>query len=191
MYRLAQFISIVLSPLTLLPLLLWFAIQRSELDSTRFWQVIVIVFGIGVIVPVVGLVYFKFSGRVSDWGIPVRSQRHQMSLVTLVCMGITWLFLTAIRVELVARIIMFLLGGGILLALITLWWKISAHMVAVTLISLLVTHWFVIDWWWSLPFIISVGWSRIYLNKHTLAQVVGGFGLALSIFFWAKLHGKI
>lgn len=190
MQRLAQLISIVLSPLTLLPLLLVVAIQQSKVDQNMYWSVLLIIFGVGVLIPIVSLLVLKAKGLVSDWGISVRSERHRMSIVAVLSLVMVWALLWLIGADELADFMAILLGGGIVFSLITLLWKISAHSSAVTLVGLYLMYWHGITWWLSVLLIVLVGWSRIVLKKHTLAQVVGGALLSVIIFLWSVLQGK-
>jgi membrane-associated phospholipid phosphatase len=64
---------------------------------------------------------------------------------------------------------------------INYYWKISLHMAftagAVTVVTLV----YGVEALWTLVFLPLVGWSRVQLKQHTLAQVISGGALAAAI----------
>ncbi len=56
---------------------------------------------------------------------------------------------------------------------ITRYWKISGHTSVLTAcITTLASV--AVPWWLAAPMMLIAGWSRVYLNAHTLAQVAAG-----------------
>ncbi len=88
---------------------------------------------------------------------------------------------------------LFLLGTSfilIILLVVTWFWKISGHASGVGGLlgaSLAMTFRFGIDITWIIAvlFVISgaVGTSRVYLKKHTPAQVYAGFSMSIAVMF--------
>jgi membrane-associated phospholipid phosphatase len=65
--------------------------------------------------------------------------------------------------------------------LITFWWKISLHASSVaSAVTLLATLYGTV----VLPaylLVVAVGWSRVVLRRHTIAQVVAGTLLSIAL----------
>lgn len=67
------------------------------------------------------------------------------------------------------------------LGIINVWWLISIHATGIMATWLLVA----LVWGWTaslivVPFIMLVSWVRLYLKRHTPAQVLAGFALGLA-----------
>jgi membrane-associated phospholipid phosphatase len=72
---------------------------------------------------------------------------------------------------------------------ITVWWQISAHAAFAAAVAV-----FCIALWgpWlavTAPAVVLVGWARVQLKAHTLAQVIAGtaLGAAITTASWALL----
>ncbi|HZJ81026.1 MAG TPA: hypothetical protein VFC69_10690 [Dysgonamonadaceae bacterium] len=144
------------------------------------------------LVPGVLIYIMERTGVISDLSLPYRSDRFAPYTVTVVSFGFlifyffrlglpTW-FLTMIASSVVVMLIA---------TVITLWWKISAHMFGVSglLGGVMAVCYFVEK---SYPshlfmflFIVAgmVGTSRIILKRHTPAQVYAGFFLGFIVSF--------
>ena len=185
MYRLARTISAILSPLLFIPLLLLFKPEETVSTSTQFATAISIIFGLGVLPGILGLTFLKLTHRVSDWDIPIRKERPAFNFWVLFCnvlliVGLNWGSFYQLT-----RLAEIILVWFALFTLITFYWKISAHSAGVTLFSLIVFRSMPGFLLWGGLLIVSVGWARIYLGKHTLAQIVGGAILSSLIYIFA------
>ncbi|MGC8484561.1 MAG: phosphatase PAP2 family protein, partial [Candidatus Baltobacteraceae bacterium] len=64
--------------------------------------------------------------------------------------------------------------SGAVIQVITRYWKISTHALAISAALTVIVF---LDGRSPLPFLVlipMVGWARVYLRAHTLAQVIGG-----------------
>jgi membrane-associated phospholipid phosphatase len=118
-------------------------------------------------------------GRLSDIQVAIREQRLWPLVVGLLCTSVA--FTVALLAGAPTKLAVTILVGlvcGVILTVVTLWWKISLH--SATLAgATVVLLWVWSAWGWvGLPLTFAVGWSRVVLRRHTPAQVVGGAAVA-------------
>ncbi len=191
LHKIAQTISTLFSPLTFIPLILFWKLDEVHLSSSAFQKTLLILFGFGILPTVGSLILLKRMGRISDWGIDKREQRLQFGLIAYFFMAVTLLILWRVESGEILKLISLLLAGGLIFTLITLFWKISAHTTAATLFSLFLLDQPSLFLLAGVPLAVAVAWSRIYLKRHTLAQVVAGSLLATFIYLVGKMQGFI
>jgi membrane-associated phospholipid phosphatase len=132
--------------------------------------------------PILFVVFLLKTGRISDLHMNTRKERR-------------WPYFVSFLGALIALAFIIILDGPELLyclgitsvislgflALITNYWMISIHatsIAAATLISGLVFGLFAALL--LLPLLILVTWVRLYLRRHTVAQVLAGIGLGFA-----------
>lgn len=141
------------------------------------------------LVPLGTMLTLRRLGRVNDAAISDRRQRPLPMIIAILCYACTAWYLLSINAPWwMAR---FFIGAGVaalIALLITLRWKISAHMTAMggmlALIAwlgfrhLLVVHPMVMI---SIVLVLCgvVGTCRLLLQRHSLGQVAAGFALGL------------
>lgn len=116
----------------------------------------------------------KRKGKISDWDITKREERH--IYFSVIC-GVTLLgtifsyFLVNFE-YFVLNLVLFILA--ITLILFTFVFKISAHLILNVGSVFLLNYLF--DWklLWLFAIVPAVAFARIYLRKHTLFQVLSG-----------------
>jgi hypothetical protein len=140
------------------------------------------------IIPYVAILLLYKSRKVSDLQIPKRKERLFPLLIINVCIVAGFFVLVYMRPEkLLLNVYMIYFLSLLSLSLITLFWKISFHASYITLFSII--YLIVFGKWamLTMPLIPLVGWSRIKLKKHTLAQVLGGITvigtISLTVFY--------
>lgn len=117
------------------------------------------------------------AGQLTDHHIGVRNQRRGPLLVGLgsAIVGLVILVLLGAQRQLIAAVIA---GGvGLVVAVVVShWWKMSIHTAVVAGAAMILTLLCGIPWVFPavLPLVALVGWSRIRLYDHTLAQVAVG-----------------
>jgi membrane-associated phospholipid phosphatase len=130
-------------------------------------------------------------GAVSDFESTNREERYILNIVgTLSCL--LFLILTnRLDIPQVYKLnALYYFIYGCVFGSITFFWKISYHMGVMGWLSALIITIYGLNFVTLLPlFSITVltGWSRIYLKKHDLAQVVAGFGLSFLIYEILKI----
>lgn len=199
MKSIAHLISTIFQPL-LMPtygvMLLFVYTYFGVMYLQQFWLIIAPVVLFSFVIPAILIFMLYRMGIISDLSLKVRRERIYPYMITLLSYSVmiwfyyrmhmpTWFFM--IMASSVAIMVVAIL--------ITLKWKISAHMFGIggliggaMSVSYFVEHSNPYFMFMGL-FIIAglVGTSRLILKRHTLAQVIAGFllGLLLSfVFVW-------
>ena len=183
----ANFLSTVLTPL-LMPtygvfLVLWVSVLCLLPYGTRV-VVLLICMGITCILPLIFLSVLRHFKLVKDLHVNQREQRFIPYLFTTLCYGVAAYYLYYCHSP--QWFVMFMVGSALtvlLMALISLKWKISAHMAGIGGIVALVYQLHVqglnaFDLMWLLCLTIIVagalGSARLALRRHDLWQVLAG-----------------
>ena len=134
------------------------------------------------------VIYLMFRmKKVGDLDVTDRSERKAPFMVSILVYTLGTVIMFALNAPPIVSALMFCYTTNTLVTfLISLHWKISVHAVGVAGPFTVLVYFF--GWLYSplLLLIIPIGWSRIELNAHTLAQVVVGFLLSIVI-TWAQL----
>lgn len=184
----ARFLTTTLSPL-LMPtygvfLVLWVSVL-CLLPYGRRVAVLLVCMGITCIVPLIFLSVLRHFNLVKDLNVEVREQRLYPYLFSSFCCGVAayYLYFTCHAPQWFA---MFMVGAALtmlVMALINVWWKISAHMTGIGGIIALIYQINVqglsaFDLLWLLCFAIVVagmlGTSRLVLKRHDIWQLLAG-----------------
>ena len=183
----ANFLSTVLTPL-LMPtygvfLVLWVSVLCLLPYGTRV-VVLLICMGITCIMPLIFLSVLRHFKLVKDLHVNQREQRFIPYLFTTLCYAVAAYYLYYCHSP--QWFVMFMVGSALtvlLMALISLKWKISAHMAGIGGIVALVYQLHVqglnaFDLMWLLCLTIIVagalGSARLALRRHDLWQVLAG-----------------
>lgn len=131
--------------------------------------------GLSTGVPALDLVRRMHTHTVSDFQLIIRRQRLRPLLVTLACTAAAFATVLVghgphnLAVGLAAAVV-----AGSVMTVVTLRWKISFHAGGAAGAVVLMIWQF----GWAagalLPILVGVCWSRIYLRRHTSAQVLTG-----------------
>lgn len=182
---LAQTISRLFDPAVLAIVILFVAIAKSHMDTTEtiIWFSVVMV--LNGLVPLLFLVYFTNKGFVFDDTLSNKNAHRQR-------IGIFLVFLVAVALELLIMIgtqihqplLAVFTGGLVAIALalaITWYWKISMHASMATFFIVMLIAIYGWKVWPIILFLPLVFWSRIYLKRHTIWQLLAGSILALIV----------
>lgn len=137
------------------------------------WFIVVAVVATGI--PILFIAVGIWSGKANDLDLRDRMQRLLPLAVALLCSGVATLLLRLahgpweLEVAVLAGLI-----PGLVLTVITLWWKISFH--TATIACATIVLWWLLGRWALLGLLVcaAVGTSRVVLGRHTPAQVVAG-----------------
>ena len=195
MKQISRFVSSIFQPLfmPIYSILLLFVYTHFQyIFANKFWVIVMPSFFFAFALP--GLMIFAVYklNLISDLSLKVRSERFIPYLIVLVSYTAMIIFYHRMGMPL-----WFLMMTGasiaiiLIASLITIWWKISAHMFGVSglLGGVMAVSYFIEQ---NNPyqlfialFVISgmVGTSRLILKRHTPAQVLGGFLLGFSTSF--------
>lgn len=158
-----------------------------------------IVFGFNVVIPMLLVVMLKKAGAVDDLGLNSRRERAVPYLMTVLCMGATAWFMWLKGLPLWSA--MFFAGGaaaGLINLLVNFKWKISAHAAGAAGLAALLLR-IIRDgypspaaFWWLVGVVVlagALGAARIWLGRHTLAQVLAGYAVGFCcVFFLTMIH---
>lgn len=170
----ATVISRIFDPLVVITVIMLLAFLRSGLPPIVGIKLFVAVYTIGVLIPVVLLLFAIRRKIIDSWDIPKRHMRLVPLgiefVATLIGYGIVLRFGNAFLVQLFILLLLWLAGFFCITAL----WKISGHVGTVALATGLLLRWF--GWGaWPVLFIVPlVGWARVVRRDHTVAQVIAG-----------------
>lgn len=165
----------LLMPVLALTLIAW---HISRDPAQTFWT-----FAIGgmgfVLMPGFYLAHLVKTGRVASMEVRSRQDRTGPMLVGMAGLSLVVAGLYFVVGEpLLTWLTMFQVGTGVLVILITRFWKISIHQIGITGPIVLFAGLGALPLLPNLvvgtALIALVGWSRIYLKAHTPAQVVAG-----------------
>ncbi len=165
----------------------------SFLPSDYKWFIYAIVWVFTLGFPLLMIFMYKKLGRISSFNMPLHKERVMPMAMVLLSYVAAIFLLYKLRVPTV--ILNYFIGSAavlLVLALVSYWWKISAHMAGVGgfiaasivlgLYLKLNTSFMVV-----LFFLIAgyVGWSRLYLQAHSNMQLLAGFltGFLIIILF--------
>ena len=194
---LSRFLSTVLSPL-LMPsygvfLVLWGSFLSAQEVGSRA-TVLIVIFGITCILPIFFISALQHLRLVSDKRLTQRQERFYPYLFSLLCYVGACLYLA--RVHSPRWFIMFTIGGTaalLIVFIINLKWKISAHMAGIGgIVALIYTmhiqmlEAFNMKWVFIVSILLAglLGTARIVLKRHDVYQVLAG---ALVGYFGVKL----
>lgn len=157
-----------------------------------------IIAGVNVLIPSVMVLMLKRLGLVDDLGLNGRKERLIPYLITILCMGGTAFFMWSKGAPM--WLVMFFVGGGVagvINLIVNFRWKISAHSAGIAgIVALLIRilhdgmpqgdvfTWLII--WIAAAGLL--GSARVWLGRHTAAQVLAGFAVGfLSVFFLTNI----
>lgn len=150
------------------------------------------VFGLMVaLVPLLVILYLMRIGRISELHMSNTSERHIPYLTSVITGMLTFVIITVFDGPVLLRCLSILstitLGA---LGLINTKWLISIHATAAAatwLIATLIFGWVV--GLIFLPFLVLISWVRLYLKRHTPAQVLAGIALGFSTVLLMRMLG--
>ena len=156
------------------------ALYERPLWSGLSWGV---VYGLLVsLSPILFILYLLQTGRIKELHMSDTSERHWPYLAAI---GFTALTLLIIHLadgpELLRCLTLFNLVELTALGLINVFWLISIHATGIMATAVIVG--LVFGWgagWALAPLIILVCWVRLFLRRHTPAQVAAGLALGVA-----------
>jgi membrane-associated phospholipid phosphatase len=184
--RLARAISVVgAPPLMMLPLVAlagWY----SEAGGRPLMNGALTMVASTAMLPCL-FVYIAYrAGFVTSPDLPRRSERLQPAVFAALCAVAAYPLLRYVEAPLVfLRLDGALALQMIFLATVTIWWKISYHAGTAAGLALVAFAWGGMAT--ALPFAmlaLTIGWARVRLGRHTIAQVFAGWASALPACWW-------
>ncbi|ACL41768.1 PAP2 superfamily domain-containing protein [Pseudarthrobacter chlorophenolicus A6] len=139
------------------------------------------------VLPLLLLLALVRLGKVTDHHVSDRRQRLPVLLMALASILAGLLVLAAAGAPAsVIAMVLAVVGGVVVLAAVSPFWKISGHAAAISCSAVVAVLMLGAAWAPLLLLIPTVGWSRVVLRAHTLAQVVAGslFGGVVMAGIW-------
>lgn len=192
--KLARFISFIFGPIFLWPLILSLFIQKSNLSLWQQQRIWGVVFVLEFVIPMILFFIALKTKLIGDFDMTKKEDRR---LPILVFAGITIICFPLIRFFGNSQILNYCLLVFLIFAvdgLITIFWKISSHMAVNTITVILINYFFHWQYWYLIIMIPIVFWARLYLKRHTIAQLVGGFlinGILLLYFLYGQSYWRL
>jgi membrane-associated phospholipid phosphatase len=194
---LALFISYLFMPLlmpTMVFVFLLFGVpQVAYLNNYNKVLILAMVFVTTFLVPLISLLTMKLTKHIGSLHLDSREDRvFPFSTISLFYILSTYLFYLKLEVEPIFILTLAAVSICVtLLASITFFWKISAHMTGMAGLTAIVMVFAVkyptVD---LLPFVLvsvvasgAVGSARLRLNAHRPIEILGGFALGFLICF--------
>ncbi|MFI9642494.1 phosphatase PAP2 family protein [Micromonospora sp. NPDC051925] len=173
--RIAQAVTEILQPAVwaaVMPVVVAVVAARTVLAGLG-WGALAALFT--AVVPFGAILYAKHTGRVTDHHISRREQRRGVLLVGIASVAVGLVLFVALGAPrpliAVIAVMLAVLAGTTAVNQV---WKMSAHTGvsagALTVLVLLVGPAFTV----GVLVVSLIGWSRVHLGAHTVAQVVAG-----------------
>ena len=170
--RLARAVSIVGAPPVLIVPLIAFAAWYSEESGPPIVRGAITFFLATALVPCLFIYGMFRAGKVSNPGLPRRSERLQPAIFAVVCALAAYPVLRTIgAAQVYVQLDAGLLLQMVVLAIVTIWWKISYHAAGAAGLTLAMLA-------------LLIGWARVRLDRHTPMQVAAGWMSALPLCWW-------
>lgn len=181
--RLAQLISNLFGPFSVLPFILVVVpLMGANLSSSQLMILGPAFFLTLLVYPLSLFLYYLLSGRISDLDASVREERE--GLYSWVVIGpslaviFSWLWG---NYELTVLMLLFTVTW-ILVTLFTYVEKVSVHMAVNTAAFFVLNHFWAWRWWWVFLFLPAIAWSRWYLKRHSVHQLILGTLIPVVVF---------
>lgn len=181
--RFAELISEIFGPHFWMPVLIILLLVRTGLNNNQLTVLLPSLITLLLLVPFLYLHVALKMGWISKWDIPKREERRPIIIIFTLCSIISFILVKHLGTTMLVDLFILLLITGFIAGLVTVFWKISIHMVLDTT-GILLTN-FLLGWhlWPLFALIPLVGWARLRLKRHTLAQITAGVLLSVTIFF--------
>jgi len=178
--RIANWISNATHPPIIGILSAMIALLASARQDAWGWAAVYL--GLAISVPVLYVVWLLWRGKIADPQLPDRRQRLKPYFVAIACAGAaTWLLHAFQAPRLLQQVALANAVQSTMLYLLTLRWKVSAHCASAGGLAVLAGLTFGAG---GLPFMAAVpliGWARVRLKRHDLAQVIAGALLGVGV----------
>jgi membrane-associated phospholipid phosphatase len=182
MVRVARYFSDIISPPTI------FAAMGIALGvyERPIWPGVAWGFIYGVmtsLLPILVIFYLLHSGRISDLHMSNTGERNIPYFVGVVAALLAYGVIALLDgPELLRCLALYNVVALTALGLINTRWLISIHATSIAAAWMMIT--LIFGWGWSLvflPLVIIMGWTRYYLKRHTVLQIVAGMALGAGI----------
>lgn len=188
--KLATYLSFILGPVMLLPLLLTVLILRTNVTHNHIQILFLILFIFQICIPLsYVLIAYKLK-RIHDLDMSKKEERIIPIIISAVGLLISLMMIKLVGSPLLFNLFILLSILLLINGVITVFWKISFHMGINVISALLINflyHWQFPVFYLTIPIIY---WSRLELKRHTHAQLIVAFLLnsLIILFFLRKFN---
>jgi len=182
--RIARHVSNILAPATIsLPFILLVAFYQTQdkLSALVFACITLFFLSVG---PLLYIIIGVRLGILSDIDVSRRSQRVGPFIFGIISATIGWIILSLTDAPRNLQTVMIItVFSGIIMMVITLWWKISMHASSLGGVATMLTVLYGAVMLPLFVLLVLVSWSRVVLRRHTVPQVIAGSlaGIVLSL----------
>lgn len=177
-------ISRVFDPVLEIPLLLSAAVWYVVSNGLR-WRFLALLLLVDAVLPGLYFLVGLRSKRISDWDMTKREERYNLYFFTIFCHLFGVVLAYFLGKESLFEILLVFWSLAVVFGIVTVFWKISIHGGVNGALVAFFNHFYGWDrYWWLVPILILVLWSRVVRNKHTWLQVLVGAGIALAWVSW-------
>jgi len=193
--KLSRLISFVINPLIIPTIIFWCVGASLDLSITEQLKASAASFGIYFVAPLTYVIWLIQQGQIETWEARIHESRKMPLLLgtMMLVLGIPLMAMVWPRDSSLGGIVATIFAlNGLILATITLRFKISLHVStvssAVSIIGALYLSSFIPDVPFGSLFLVSggacilfVGWARVHQKAHSRSEVVWGalYGLAV------------
>jgi membrane-associated phospholipid phosphatase len=189
--RIARYLSHILAPATIsLPFVMLVAFYQTQNQLTAFIYACITLFFLSI-GPLIYIFIGVRLGKLSDLDVSRRSQRAGPFLFGIFSIMIGWLVLVLTNgPRNLQTVLIITVFSGIIMMMITFWWKISIHASSLGGAATMLTVLYGAVMLPLFVLLVLVSWSRVVLRRHTVTQVIAGSlaGIVISLVI-LKLRG--
>jgi membrane-associated phospholipid phosphatase len=189
--RIARHVSNILAPATIsLPFILLVALHQAQDKLSALMYACITLFFLSV-GPLLYIIIGVHLGKLSDIDVSRRSQRVGPFIFGIVSVMLGWLALALMSGPRNLQTVLIITAfSGIIMMVITFWWKISMHASSLSGVATMLTVLYGAVMLPLFVLLVLVSWSRVVLRRHTVPQVIAGSlaGIVLSLVI-LKLRG--
>lgn len=193
MKRFAQLISVVFQPVFILLVIVYFSVYKHSYDvvSAFKWTLYSAIF---VVLGIVVFLWARYRKIFSDFDVTKRRERYDFYLLLFVFSAIYFTTTLGFKgIFFPLTLISFgILFGIVFFAIVNFSLKLSLHL---AVLCAFVTTVFVLYGFriflYIFLFIPLVAWSRFFLRKHTLLEIITGGVLGVAVTLITFIIGKL
>lgn len=147
---------------------------------------------VGMLLPPLLLLFWAVrTKKVSNWDISDRKQRVWAFLILFLFLILDAWIISTFHNSVLSQLFTVSIVSFIGTFLITLFWKISGHLSTLAFAIGMILHWYGFMWWPLLFLLPILCWSRVVLQRHTVAQTIAGSVYGLLVTYIAASIGAV
>jgi membrane-associated phospholipid phosphatase len=176
----ARHVSNILAPATIsVPMIALVAFYKASSFASALTYAAITLFFLSI-GPFAYILIGVRLGKLSDVDVSKRTERVGPFIFGLLSVCLGWFVLVLLHgpAPLISTIIVTALSGLVMMV-ITLWWKISLHAGSLGAAATILTMLYGTAMLPTFALLVLVSWSRVVLRRHTVAQVVAGSLLSI------------